>query len=104
MKRFKDFLAESKVADDNSPIGFYHISNALDPADLFIELDKLNIYYNHNRFPNIITIEVSDLDQAKIVRDLILSDIFEADDITEEDLHYMTPEEIGDALEIKLKK
>jgi hypothetical protein len=98
-------LNESKVATDVSPLGYYTIANALMPTQLFNELRKLNIEYRHDRYANFIELFVSDLDEASFVRSMILSDIFEADDIEDADLPYMVTDRLpDDALEIKLKK
>lgn len=97
------FLNESKVASNESPIGFYTIANALSPDDFFNKLDELGIEHKHDGYSNLIEVFVKDINEGSIVRELALSDIFEADDISDDDLPYMTPEEIGDAMEIKLK-
>ena len=99
----KGFLNESKVATEDSPLGFYHISNALMPTKFFKKLDELGIKYNHDAYFNVIEVFVADNNEGSVVRKLALSDIFEADDIQDDDLPYMTPEEIGDAMIIKLK-
>lgn len=102
IKNFKQFLNESKVASDDSPIGFYTIANALSPDNFFKALDALGIKHAHDKYTNLITVSVKDEDEASVVRDLALSDVLEADDIEDDDLPYMTPDEIGDAMEIKL--
>lgn len=102
IKNFEQFLNESKVASDDSPLGFYTIANALSPENFFKALDELGIKYTHDKHANLITVSVKDKDQASMIRDLALSDALEADDIEAADLPYMTPEEIGDAMEIKL--
>lgn len=102
IKNFNEF-GGVKVASDNSPIGFYTIANAVSPEDFFMSLNKMNIKYKHDEYANFIEVYVKDEIEAKIVRDIALSEVFEADDITIEDIPYMSdPEEIGDAMEIKM--
>lgn len=104
LKRYKDFLNESKVATDESPLGFYLISNALMPDEFFSLLKERGIEFTHDEYRNLIEVLVDDLEQAKYARQIALDfDIFDASDIDEDDLPYMTPDEIGDAMEIKLK-
>lgn len=103
IKSWSKFLNESKVASDESPIGFYHICNSLKPDNFFSKLNELGIEYKHDGFSNFIEVFVSDINEGSIVRELSMSDIFEADDIAEDDMPYMVPGEIGDVMEIKIK-
>lgn len=98
--KFYSFLYESKVATDDSPIGFYTIANALEPSILFEKLDELGILYMYDKYSNFIEVLVKNIDEAKVARELVLSDIFEADDIEPDSLQYIN----DDALEIKLIK
>lgn len=101
--KIEGFINESKVASDESPIGFYTIANAILPIKFFNRLNELNIEHKHDKYSNFIEVFVKDMEEAYIVRKLALGDTLEADDISDDDLPYMTPEEIGDAMEIKLK-
>jgi len=98
-------INESKVATDDSPIGYYNIANALMPTELFDELDKLDIEYNHNTYANFIEIFVKDVEEGKKVRELVLDiDVFEADDVDLEFIEHDVEEgDEGDMLEIKMK-
>ena len=106
LKRYKNFLIkESKVATNDSPIGFYTIANALSPDEYFKLLEENGIDYKHDTYRNFIEVFVNDEQQAKYAREKALDmDILEADDIEEDDLPYMTPDEIGDVMEIKMKE
>lgn len=94
------FLNESKVATDDSPIGYYTIANALEPSELFEKFNELDISYKHYTYSNFIEVLVKDINEAKVARELVLSDIFEADDIEPESLEYVS----DDILEIKIIK
>lgn len=90
IKTFENFHQnDTLVPTDNSPYGYYHISNALEPTELFKQLDIINIKYDHDHYHNIINIYTDDIQYAKHVRKLILSDIFEADSIDHMDLEFV---------------
>lgn len=104
LKLYQKFTNESKVATEESPLGFYTIANAVMPTEFFKKLDGLGIKYTHDKYKNFIEVMVNNEQEGTMARNIALSGIFEADDIEEEDLPYMTPSEIGDAMEIRMKK
>jgi hypothetical protein len=106
LKRHKDFLIkESKVASNDSPLGFYHTCNALSPEMFFEKLEEKGIEYKHDAYANFIEVFVDNLDQAKYAREMALDmDVFEADDIDEDDLQYIEEDGPGDMMEIKMKQ
>ena len=101
IKNFKQFTNESKVANIDNPFGFYTICNSLMPDEFFLKLNEYNISYKHDGYRNYIEVFVKNLEEASLVRELALSDIFIADDIDHEDLRYLL-ENQDDCLEIKL--
>lgn len=103
IKTWHQFLNESKTASNDSPIGYYTIANALMPNKFFEKLDELNINYTHDKYANFIEIFVNNIDEATLVRNLAISDIFEAKDIDDSMLPYIIDDGPGDIMEIKLK-
>jgi len=98
-----DNVNESKVATNESPLGYYTTANALHPEKLFKKLDENGIGYKHDTYSNFIEVFVEDIDQAKLVRELSLDMyIFEADDIDDDDLPYIEEDGPGDMMEIKM--
>lgn len=94
---------ESKVASNESPLGYYTIANALDPEDFFEKLNERGISYKHDPYPNFIEVFVKDMDEAKYVREKALDMyIFEADDIDDRDLPYIEKDGPNDMMEIKM--
>lgn len=63
-------------------------------------MDKLGIKHEHDSYSNFITILANNFVDAVRARNLILSDIFDACDITKSDLEYIS--EKSDLLEIKI--
>lgn len=59
------FLNESKVASDESPLGFYTIANALSPDSFFDRLDELGIEHKHDGYSNLIEVFVNDGDDVE---------------------------------------
>lgn len=100
MKNYTQFN-ESKVASNDSPLGFYTIANALMPIELFEKLDKDLIKYTHDEYRNYIIIYVKDIEEGINVRNYILDEMFEADDIDEDEVQYHLNDP-NDVLEIKL--
>ena len=98
-------INESKVASDDSPLGYYTTANALMPDELFEKLDELGVEHKHDRYANFIEVFVKDEEEGKKVRKLVLDiDVFEADDIDDGFLeHDVEKGDEGDMLEIKLK-
>jgi len=105
LKRYKDFkINESKVATNESPLGYYLICNSLAPDRLFKLLEEKGIEYKHDTYVNFIEVFVKDIEEAQFVREKALDmDIFEADDIKEDDLPYIEEDGPGDIMEIKIK-
>ena len=106
LKKYNEFVNESKVATDESPLGYYDIANAVMPDEMFNKLETLEIKWKHDRYRNLIEIFVKDESEAKIVRDMVLDMyVLDGSDIDEDHLKYEWPtkDDIGDALEIKLK-
>jgi len=108
LKRHKDFIInESKVATDDDPIGYYDSANALMPDNLFGKLDEMGIKHERDAYRNITTVHVETIEQGKEVRKMVLDYmIYDGSDIDEDHLKYEweTEDDIGDALEIKLKQ
>lgn len=108
LKRHKDFLIkESKVATDESPLGYYDIANAVMPDDYFKLLEEQGIEYKHDAYRNFIEVFVENEEQASFARKNALDyKIFDASDVDEDHIKYEweTPEDIGDAMEIKMKQ
>lgn len=87
------------IASDKKPNGYYTIANSFDPTDLFIELEKIGVFYQHDTYNNFIQIFCDDIEQASNVRKLVLDeDLFFADDIDES----YFPLTVDDKLQIKI--
>jgi hypothetical protein len=108
LKRHNDFIInESKVATDEDPIGYYDICNAVMPDGLFNKLEALDIPYTHDTYSNLIEVTVKNIEEGKVVREMVLdTDVLDASDIDKDHLKYEweTEDDIGDALEIKIKQ
>lgn len=97
MKKFNEFLNESKVASDESPYGYYTIANAIPAKDFVNELDNLGIKWTFDWYSNFIKVFT---DKGELVRKLVLSDLLEADDIDNRDMPYIIEDGPNDMLEI----
>ena len=97
MKKFNDFLNESKVASNKSPYGYYTIANSISLKGFVIELNKLGIKWSHDSYSNFIQVFT---DKGDLVREMVLSDLLEADDIEYEDMPYIREDGPNDMLEI----
>jgi hypothetical protein len=96
---------ESKVATDESPLGYYLTCNALSPKMFFEKLEEKGIEYKHDTYANFIEVFVKDIDEAKYAREIALDmDVFEVDDIESDDLPYIKEDGPGDMMEIKMVK